>query len=526
MASHDASTKLQALFGAVLVCAAIGLTGCGGATQDGSTSSPAPSSPAPATPPAPTPAPIADPQPQPDPVRTTDPCGLPNAAFCDTFDAPARNQGRAGELDATRWSAARVTPAAPSANGMALPIGVATLPSCRAGLPAQVLPPRDTLICDAMPAIDSKHLLVATAAQNYGQNSYRIRQPFDFAGRTGRILFDAEAFVASSLVGWISVEVLEDPVGAPSFDHMGNWEGGLIPKNGFEVQFVNDAWSTPAAPTVAVGFIEVFNNYRATAHEPAAFQPIATARGHLNHFELRVSQNRIEVWGTPASSNGRSFAPAVLMHAVDVNLPFTRGYVSITTHNHASLKYSVDRTGELLDAWVTRWDNVAFDGPVITDWREVEVPDALMPGNDAQNSMQPVVNTGYRINDATQGPGHRLTLRNVDLGNVESARLTFSAWYLSFTGDPVSTYTLRYRLNGRTCNGSTCTPGAWREHPLSSDEVAILTSGLNGGQLGHVIDIALSDLVPGDNTLEFVTTHAPQSYPPVFSNIDLVLKTR
>ena len=41
--------------------------------------------------------------------------------------------------------------------------------------------------------------------------------------------------------------------------------------------------------------------------------------------------------------------------------------------------------------------------------------------------------------------------------------------------------------------------------------------------LGHV---ALSDLVPGDNTLEFVTTHAPQSYPPVFSNIDLVLKTR
>ncbi|MET0332943.1 MAG: hypothetical protein ABW190_01625, partial [Rhizobacter sp.] len=68
--------------------------------------------------------------------------------------------------------------------------------------------------------------------------------------------------------------------------------------------------------------------------------------------------------------------------------------------------------------------------------------------------------------------------------------------------------------------------GAWREHPLSAAEVATLTSGVNNGQLGHVLDIALSDLVQGDNTLEFVTTHAPQSYPPVISNIDLVLKTR
>jgi hypothetical protein len=409
---------------------------------------------------------------------------------------------------------------------MALPIGVATLPSCRPGLPAQVLPPNDTLICDANLHIDSKHLLVATAAQNYGQNSYRIRQPFDFAGRTGRIVFDAEAYVASGLVGWISVEVLEDPIGAPSFNHMGNWEGGLIPKNGFEVQFVNDAWSTPEVPTVAVGFIEVFDQYRATAHEPASFRPIATARGHLNRFELRVSPNRIEVYGTPASTDGKRFAPAVLMHSIDVDLPFTRGYVSITTHNHASLKYSVDRSGELLDAWVTRWDNVGFDGPVIRNWREVEVPDALVPGRDPHNGMQPVVNTGYRINDAAQGPLQRLVLRNVDLANVESARLAFSAWYLSFTGDPVSTYTLRYRLNGRICNGSTCTPGAWREHPLTADEVAILTSGRNGGQLGHVIDVPLSDLVSGDNTLEFVTTHAPQNYPPVFSNIDLVLKTQ
>ena len=406
-----------------------------------------------------------------------------------------------------------------------MPIGEATLPTCRAGLPAKVLPPQDTLICDANSSINSRHLLVATAAQNYGQNSYRIRQPFDFAGRTGRIVFDAEAYVASALVGWISVEVMESPIGGASFDHAGNWEGGLIPKNGFEVQFVNDGGSTPAAPTIGVGFIEVFDNYRATAIEPSPVRTIVTAPGRLNHFELRVSQSRIEVWGTPASADGRSFGPAVLMQAANVNLPFTRGYVSITTHNHASIKYSVDRTGRLLDAWLARWDNVGFDGPVITNWREVEAPDALV-AEAARPNEGPMVSMGYRIADASRGPAQRLVLRNVDLNNVESAQLALSAWYLSFTGDPPSTYTLRYRLNGRTCDGSTCTPGAWREHPLSEAEVATLTSGRNNGQLGHVLDIALSDLVPGDNTLEFVTTHAPQSYPPVFANIDLVLKTK
>ena len=191
----------------------------------------------------------------------------------------------------------------------------------------------------------------------------------------------------------------------------------------------------------------------------------------------------------------------------DVNLPFTRGYVSITTHNHASDKYG------RLDAWLARWDNVGFDGPVIGGWREVEVPDSLTrppPGTGPT-----LVDVGYRIADASAGPAQRLLLRNVDLRDAVSARLSFTAWYLTFTGDPVSTYTLRYRLNGR----------AWREHALSAEEVAVLTSGANGGLVAHLIDVPLGELVSGDNTLEFVTTHAPQSYPPVFANIDLLLKT-
>ncbi len=460
-----------------------------------------PAAPVPAPVPVPAPAPAPSPPPAvPGPAG----CGLPAAAFCDTFDAPASVQGRAGELDARRWSGSRAKHGLPSADGMAIAMGTATIPPCRAGIPATVLLPQDALVCDPTSAIQSRHLLVAAGMQNYGQHSFRIRQPFDFAGRTGRIVFDAEAHVPNLLVGWISVEVLEDPIGAPSFDHLGNWEGGLIPRNGFEVQFTNNALSN----SIGVGFIELFDNYRATALEPPTLTPVATAAGRLNRFELRVSKTRIEVYGTPASSDGTAFAPAVLMYGVDVNLPFTRGYVSITTHNHASDKYG------RLDAWIARWDNVGFDGPVIGQWRETEVPDSLTRPSQGSASG-PLVDVGYRIADAATGPAQRLVLRNVDLRDALSARLSFTAWYLTSTGDPVSTYTLRYRLNGR----------AWREHPLSADEVAILTSGVNGGLVAHLIDVPLNELISGDNTLEFVTTHAPQSYPPVFANIDLVLKT-
>jgi hypothetical protein len=334
------------------VIAGLALAACGAGGDDAGGGSAG----GPATAPAPSPTPA----PEPIPVLPGPPgCGLPAAAFCETFEAPASVQGRAGELDARRWSGSRAKHGLPSADGMAIAMGTASVPSCRTGMPAKILLPQDALVCDPTPGLQSRHLMVAAGMQNYGQHSFRVRQPFDFAGRTGRIVFDAEAHVRDALVGWISIEVLQDPLGAPSFDHLGNWEGGLIPKNGFEVQFVNNSLSTQAAPSIGVGFIEVFDNHRATTLEPQTLTTIATAPGRLNRFELRVSQSRIEVYGTPALSDGQSFGPAVLMVGADVNLPFTRGYVSITTHNHASEKYAG------LDAWVARWDNVGFDGPVI-----------------------------------------------------------------------------------------------------------------------------------------------------------------
>lgn len=396
-------------------------------------------------------------------------------------------------------------------------IGAASIPACRAGVPTKVLPDHDALICDPAPSIQSHHLLVAVAAQNYGQNSYRIRQPFDFAGRTGRISFDAEAYLISSGLGWVSVEVVEDPVNAPSFSvgaDYKNDEGSLIPRNGFEVQFMNTCAGYYEPSVVGLRMVAVFDNYQETNLSPASPTCVKTQAGHLNRFEVQVSRNRISVYATPASADGVNFAPAQLLYSADVNLPFSRGYVSITTHNHATSKYSQSDAGRFIDAWTARWDNVGFDGPVIGGWREYEVADSLLAGRTAQNER--TVSVGYSIADASSGPAQQLVLRGVDLANVTSARLSLSALYTPLGQHPIAGYTIRYRFNAK----------AWRDRVLTAAEVAMLQAPNLQGVLGHFLDIELSDLVQGDNTLEFVTVNVDHQYPPVFANIDLILKTQ
>jgi hypothetical protein len=439
-------------------------------------------------------------------------CGFETAAFCETFDAPAHEQGRAGELDTRRWSGARLAPQLPSANGVAIGIGPGQLPAdCRPGLPSSVYPDRDALICAPSSSISSSHLLVVAAAQNYGQNSYRIRQPFDFAGRTGKIVFDAEA-VAKVLLGWISVEITPEPLNAPSFafgaDGINNDEGSLIPPHAVEFQFQNSCDGYVKESSVSLRSVAIYNNYALTEFKAETPTCVRTQPGKLNHFEIAISQHHFEVRGTPYSEDGKKFDAPVVIYAADVNLPFSRGYVHITTHNHASLKYS----DETLQAWLARWDNVGFDGPIITNTREYEVPDSLIPGSDAANRAGPVVSVAYRIPDLADEP-LSLTFRDVDPVGVTSATLSLSTWYLTQGAEP-TTFALRYRWNG----------GDWHNRPLKAGELGRLTSPNGQGQIGQLLEVSPAELQVGVNVLELNTVNVPQSYPPLAANIDLVLK--
>ena len=443
-------------------------------------------------------------------------CGLAAAAFCDTFGAPAATQGRAGELNALLWSAGRLDPQLPTANGNAFGIGPATLPTCRANLPAQVFPDQDTLICDPSDSIAAPHLLVAVAAQNYGQNTYRIRQPFDFSGRTGTITFDAEAYMINSLLGWISVEITPDPINVPSYAVGGsgvyNDEGSVIPENAIEFQFSYNCNSTSTAPQVALGAIIVTQEYSQTTIPScpwcASIPCINTQQGNLNHFQLAISQSNVDVSATDFSTDGVNFPALTDMFSTSVNLPFTRGYVHITTHNHATIKYSN------ADSWIARWGKVGFDGPIVSNWREYSVPDSLIAGQNETDAPGPVTNVGYVIADVSSGPAQTLELAGVDTSNVSSASISISSWYNNgVDNQTISQYMLQFRLNG----------GAWNQRPLTAGELGVLTGGNNQGVLAQMLDVPLSDLVSGDNTLEFVTQNVAQDYPSAIANVDLIL---
>lgn len=436
-------------------------------------------------------------------------CGLSAAAFCETFDEPAATRGRAGELDVRRWSGARLAPQLPSQNGVAIGVGPGPLPAdCRSDLPSSVLPDQDALVCKPSSYIASSHLLVVAAAQNYGQNSYRIRQPFDFAGRTGHVVFDAEASV-TRLLGWISVEITADPINAPSFAFGGvtNDEGSLIPPNAVELQFQNACEGYAKESSVSLRSIAIYRDYQLEQLSAQTPTCVRTQPGKLNHFELTISQRRIEVRATNYSDDGKSFGTPVLIYDADVNLPFSRGYVHITTHNHASLKYSDQK----VEAWNARWDNVGFDGPVLKDTREYEIADSLIPGRDAANRSGPVVSVGYRIPDRADPP-LSLAFRDVDPAGMKWAVLSLSTWYLGQGGEPAK-YGLRYRWNA----------GPWHDRQLSAGELGRLTSADAQGQLGQLIEVSPAELKDGDNTLELGAVNVPQNYPPVAANIDLVL---
>ncbi|HVU02502.1 MAG TPA: hypothetical protein VHE30_12150 [Polyangiaceae bacterium] len=470
----------------------------------------------------------------PPPVMGAPGCGFAAAAFCETFDGPGAVQGRAGELDRKFWSGSRMHGQLSTTHPMA--VGMAEIPTCRPGIPSAVWPEQDALVCDPTPDVQSSHLLVGVASQNYGQNSYRIRQPFDFSGRTGKVVFDAAVLPLAPLRAWISFAVTEDPMSVPGYSILGNDEGSVIPRNAVEVHFVNAPGST--GDEMSLRNVHVFRDYVDTVYAPDELPRVPYAEGKLNHYEFSVSETGVDVAVTPWSEDGKAFdAPAFTYH-VDAALPFSRGYVVLSVHNHATIKYTHEGDGypEVVDASLARIDNVAFDGPVVPALREYEVPDSLAPFTDPMELGDPHnpdgkgYDIGWFLNDEKDGPKETLHVAGVDPSGAASARLAFSAWMDGSNGSAVpGTFTFRARLNG----------GEWREHVLSAEESALFTKNPTTldpagnpigdphtqGRLAILMDVPVSDLVAGDNTLELVTANVPTSYPPLVCNVDLVLGT-
>lgn len=475
-------------------------------------------------------------------------CGFTDPAFCETFEDGPSEGGRSGELDPNHFSVVRGMPYNSSSFDDAFRIGPALIGECRDGLSnTRVLPDADVLVCDPVPGIGTRHALATAAAQNYGLSTYRIRQPFDFSGRTGTIKIDLD-LSNDGLGGWPAIILGEDPSAAPSFD----WEErGSGPRNGISIELMGGFCSQP---NTIVPMVFTFADYEQTSFrtEDNCDAPHGTtAPGQLNHVEIYVTQSHVEVWASSPSADGVTFESFALLWEGDVDLPFTRGYVSIALRNHATMKYWRGSAATL------RFDNVGFDGPVVSGWREYSAPDSLVPyeglpgcmvggecrwegdviaqnpdsengcGGNTCSYADEGRSVGYVVPDVAEGePPVSLTFSGVDLSGMSRARLSLAAVYPTFDwagmSHPPTAISLRYRVNG----------GAWHERFVSEAEENAFTdfnpslggAGAGAGLLNQIIDLDIAELQAGSNTVEIVSAHTwTGTYRVMLTGVDLLL---
>ncbi len=442
-------------------------------------------------------------------------CQLDTPAFCDSFDRGPAEGAKSGDLNPARWHVTRINPAYQFAGNWSLSsyneFPAVPVPSCRRDI-STVIAPNDTIVCDT----DSPHagqVMTAIMAQFYGLYSLRPNQAFDFAGRMGKIVFDVDAATGGGLDKWISVYVTDQPVnGANSLQHT----TGLQPRNGLGVEFA----VTCGTSYQQVGVSNVFtyaNHEQSTAFAGDNTGPcVKTSKGSLNHFEIRLSEHQVDVWGSDFSSdndNGGSFPNFRLLQSVPLSLSFSRGYVHFQTGIRAPLKYA-DSMG--LDTPYAQyfWDNLGFDGPVIAPERVYQIDDALTAvPNGGKNLGYKILDGGGMFTCCEDTRVASLPIQGVDLANATAAYLSLDA-YLTPGGDfNAETFALEYRING----------GVWKS-PLVPPAYAAMVHDSTWWS-GLVLPIPLSDLRQGGNTLELTTVDANKGYPVVVSNIYVVIST-
>jgi hypothetical protein len=483
-------------------------------------------------------------------------CGFDTPAFCDTFEDGPKDGGRSGELDPAFWSVVRGVPFSSSSFDDADRIGPALISKCRADLSdTRILPDSDVLVCDPIPSIPTRHALGTAAAQNYGLSTYRIRQPFDFAERTGTIKLDMD-LSNNGLGGWPALIIAGDPTPTPSFDWQ---ERGSGPKNGIEIEF-GTGWCNTPHTLQTIGY--TFADYVQSSFVPSfdCKNPhTTTAPDSLSHVEIYLTQQHIEVWASDASADGRDFPNFQKLWEGDLALPFSRGYVSLALRNHATMKYWLGSAASV------RWDNIGFDGPQVAEVRDYSAPDSLMPYRglpgckmDGSPDCQwegdviasfpdeagrvacamancdydgPGLSVGYVLpneGDMDTTPPAALDFKDVALGNASRARLILAAVYPWFewngVNHPPQFLSLLYRVNG----------GVWHERPIDDDEANAFTdyfpdlggAGASAGLLNQAIELDLSELQAGDNRIELRSAHTwTGTYRVTATGGDLVLDT-
>jgi hypothetical protein len=431
--------------------------------------------------------------------------------FCDTF--ATTNPGipsRTGALDPHVWGVSRTTGDFVNlGQGQYNAWASTQLVTCTGTV--TVTAPKDIMICNGQlreasndnPTGGFDDGTVTTLAMY-------PKQPFDFAGRTGTVSFDVSND-AGPHGAWPEFWLTDAPVPSP-FNHFGSWQS--LPANGLGVRFdgvapIGQQGSCPNANNLdklrfTVDSAAVVRNY--VLNDTLGFGPqIPTlkildcviessgASGPMNHIELRISQNQIDVYATDA---GVAATPATLKHIAvitNANLTLTRGLIWLEDVHYNGDKI-LDPTRASQRVHTFAWDNVAFDGPFT--YRDFAY-DALDDG------------TPYTADGFVAG--------SVNLGKVSAANQTASWNVLNIPANPqASAVKVLFNFNDAAGVNSTVLNVIVNGHAHSvpwpyPDEIT-------NTWRTFAVTIPITDLVAGTNLVQLGSDQYM-----VTSNVDIVL---
>jgi hypothetical protein len=425
-------------------------------------------------------------------------CGLEAPAFCDEFETPHPG-GRGGDLDEKEWMVARYGHITTQLF-VREPVSTLTdvvFPAVFCGEPFEnIAIHQDFAFCDGVGAdgLLSRQLNEVYNDQgDFAFNSWRIRQPFDFADRDGTIVFDVDAKINPYNIGhgwWVEVFVTEDPAPMPYHESPGVLS---FARNGvgFAFQGLNQCetdetlWSTELSRVFVTHDHQIVHDYGGGDFQYDDYNTrcVRSQDQKLNRFKIVMSENAAEIWVSDFD-DATTLRRAARVENLDLN--FTRGYVHF---QHA--QYNAYKDGMVTPVQTYRWDNVGFDGPTYPLPRSYEVPDNDEPALEGPGTLY-----GYYLTDSDWVT---VPLEGVDLSNATKAIFSFNL----FTGVG---RTLQYRFNDGP------------EHTFTVPQFGTP----NSHQLrGFSVDAPLGELVDGDNTVSF-KMEAPQEYnQEIVGNMDL-----
>jgi len=441
-------------------------------------------------------------------------CGLDTPAFCETFEVSSPG-GRGGDLDERVWSFARW---AHMVQYMWLRVPAFTdenklFPPTFCGAPLDgLLPPDDVRICDGV-GVDgttSKQLNEVFDDQgDFAFHSMRARQPFDFTDRTGTVVWDVDAKVNPYNSGhgwWIEVWITEDPAPmpyheAPTVISLARRSVGIAFRFGGACESTDTAWGNAPETVVVTEDYEIRNWFDELGWD-LPDRCFRSMDAQLNHFELKISQNDLELWATDFDDPENLRLRGKL---TDLDLPFTRGYVHFQHAHYNASKDGMEGCEEgapgtcPTSTQTFRWDNIGFDGPRLATPRGYDVENNDVVGPD--DGIYTGVFIGWSF---AEGP-QTLTVPAVQLAGATSATLNFNVMF-------AAGQTFDYQLND----------GDWHtfEVPNPPNAPDLVGTGLRG----FSVPVALDELVEGDNRLTVRTQEQTGEWVEGIGNVDLTLE--